>query len=489
VNAVQGAVQAALRPAVARDAGAPLVVGVSGGADSLCLLHALHALRSLAPALGLTLHVAHLDHGLRMASADDAAWVRALCADWDLPCTLGRYAVRALAERERLSLEEAARQARYRFLAEVAQQIGARAVAVGHTADDQAETVLLHLIRGAGLEGLAGMAPDAPWPLPEEPANVSLRVLRPLLAVARADTEAYCATVGLPPRQDESNRNPAFARNRVRLELLPLLRELNPAITAALGRTAETIAGDMAVLQALEREVWAAVAVEEPGRVHLARGAFEQQPMGLQRRLLRRAVATLASLQDLTWEHVEAARRIALAGRTGACAPLPHGLRLRVDYDGLWIEPARQAAAGADWPALAQPVRLHIPGEAALAAGWRITACLLARAELPADWATARDPWAAYLDADLTGESVLLRPRQPGDWLLPLGLHGRQKLSDLLINVKTPAACRDSLPLVLVGEAIAWVVGVRCDQRFAVTDHTARVCALRVARDVEACDG
>jgi tRNA(Ile)-lysidine synthase len=459
-----------------------LLVGVSGGADSLCLLHAL---RALALELGLALHVAHLDHGLRAASAADAAWVGALCAEWGLPCTLEHCAVRVLAERGRLSLEDAARQARYSFLVQVAQQVGARTVAVGHTADDQAETVLLHLLRGAGLEGLAGMAPDARWPLPGERGADHLRLLRPLLTLTRAETEAYCAAAGLLPRQDESNRDLAYARNRVRLELLPLLRELNPGITATLGRTAQVIAGEVAALQSIELKVWAAMAAEESGGVRLARTVFEQQAVGLQRRLLRRAVGALSSLHDLTWEQVEAARRIALAGRTGACASLPHGLRLRVDYDWLWIEPARRTSADTEWPALAQPTQLHIPGEAALAAGWRIAAQLLARAELPDDWATTREPWVAYLDADAVGCDVSLRSRRPGDWLLPLGLHGRQKLSDLLINVKMSAVYRDALPLVLVGEAIAWVVGVRCDQRFAVTDRTERVCVLRVIRNLE----
>jgi tRNA(Ile)-lysidine synthase len=483
MSAIETTVQATVRQALALalPGGGQLLVAVSGGADSLCLLHALCA---LALELGLALHVAHLDHGLRAASAADAAWVGALCADWELPCTLGHCEVRVLAERGRLSLEDAARQARYSFLARVARQVGARAVAVGHTADDQAETVLLHLLRGAGLEGLAGMAPDARWPLPDERGADRLRLLRPLLTLTRAETEAYCAAAGLLPRQDESNRDPAYTRNRVRLELLPLLRELNPGITATLGRTAQVIAGEVAALQSIELKVWAAMAAEESGGVRLARTVFEQQAVGLQRRLLRRAVAVLASLHDLTWEQVEAARRIALAGRTGACASLPHGLRLRVGYGWLWIEPA-QLAADRDWPTLAQPMQLHIPGEATLAAGWRLTAQQLARAELPDDWATTREPWVAYLDADAVGCDVLLRARRPGDWLVPLGLGGRQKLSDLLINVKMPAVCREALPLVLVGEAIAWVVGVRCDQRFAVTDHTERVCVLRVARDVE----
>ncbi|MEN6478284.1 MAG: tRNA lysidine(34) synthetase TilS, partial [Anaerolineales bacterium] len=222
LSAVQDRVREALRAAGQPAAGGALVVAVSGGADSLCLLHALHA---LAPELGYRLQVAHLDHGLRAAAAEDAAWVAALCARWGLPCTVGQAQVRALAEAEGRSLEEAARLARYRFLARVALRVGARAVAVGHTADDQAETLLLHLVRGAGLTGLVGMAPAAPWPLPEDVASAALTLLRPLLAVSRQDTVSYCAALGLTPRKDETNADPAYTRNRLRLELLPVLRE------------------------------------------------------------------------------------------------------------------------------------------------------------------------------------------------------------------------------------------------------------------------
>ncbi|MEN6479884.1 MAG: tRNA lysidine(34) synthetase TilS, partial [Anaerolineales bacterium] len=158
---------------------------------------------------------------------------------------------------------------------------------------------------------------------------------------------------------------------------------------------------------------------------------------------------------------------------------------LRVDYGWLWIERQGARPTAADWPALDAPVTLAIPGDAALADGWRVAARLLARAALPADWAQAAQPRLAYLDAARLGASALLRARQRGDWLVPLGMIGRQKVSDLLINARAPAACRERLPLLTVQGQVAWVLGVRSDQRYAVTEHTEQVCALRVWREGE----
>ena len=269
--------------------GETVVVGVSGGPDSLCLLHLL---RRLAPELRLWLHVAHLHHGLRGAEADaDAAFVAELADCWGLPCTVGRADVAALAREAGLSLEEAARQARYRFLAGVAEAGGAATLAVGHNADDQAETVLMHFLRGSGAAGLRGMLPRTPlddyrllqaatipiasghrvtalrsprwrqvfvvysWtaqplavsgadgdasdpppsPGPRVPASPRLHLVRPLLSISRAEIEAYCAEYRLAPRTDRSNEDTIFFRNRLRHELLPLLETYNPGIRRGSG--------------------------------------------------------------------------------------------------------------------------------------------------------------------------------------------------------------------------------------------------------------
>ena len=218
--------------------GESVVVGVSGGPDSLCLLHLL---RRLAPESHLTLHVAHLNHGLRGAEAEaDAQAVAELAAGWGLPYTIGRADVPSLAAETRASIEEAARQARYDFLQGVARAAGAGTIAVGHNADDQAETVLMHFLRGSGLAGLRGMLPRT--------ALGQGFLISPLLETPRDRVEAYCAAHGLQPRRDLSNADTTIYRNRLRHELLPLLEGYNPAIRQVLGHTAGVLAGDHEVV-------------------------------------------------------------------------------------------------------------------------------------------------------------------------------------------------------------------------------------------------
>ncbi|HYO89770.1 MAG TPA: tRNA lysidine(34) synthetase TilS, partial [Candidatus Limnocylindrales bacterium] len=196
--------------------GTTLVLGVSGGADSLALLHALAALRRR---LGLTLIAATLDHGLRgRDGAADAAHVDALAEAWHVPVVVGTADVAALAVQQRAGIEEAARNARYAFLAEVARSHGAGRIAVGHHADDQAETVLMHLLRGAGLDGLGGMRPLAPVP-----GAPDLMLVRPLLGVTRAQIAAYCARHDIAARDDATNADTALTRGWLRHELLPLM--------------------------------------------------------------------------------------------------------------------------------------------------------------------------------------------------------------------------------------------------------------------------
>ena len=216
-------------------AGETVVVAVSGGADSLCLLHVL---RALQPEHGAQLHVAHLDHRFRgEEAACEARAVAGLAQDWGLACTVEAVDVPALMAREGLSAEEAGRQARYRFLAHVAARVGARAIALGHTADDQVETVLAHLLRGSGPLGLRGMrpvSPPAPWMVEGLAPSVPLRLVRPLLEVTRGETEAYCAALGLNPARDPWNEDRRFQRVRLRREVIPLLETLNPQVREAL---------------------------------------------------------------------------------------------------------------------------------------------------------------------------------------------------------------------------------------------------------------
>lgn len=466
--------------------GATVVAGVSGGADSLCLLHLL---RALSLEFGICLHVAHLNHGLRGAEADaDAQAVAALAAGWGLPCTVGRADVAALAAVPGVSLEEAARHARYRFLAEVAAGIGATIIAVGHNADDQAETVLMHFLRGSGVAGLRGMLPCTPladYRLGEDELTAALSrvspasplLVRPLLAVPRAEIEAYCAAHSLVPRFDRSNEDTTFFRNRLRHELLPLLTTYNPNIRAILTHTAEALAGDYEVLRQQLTAAWAAISLPaSPTEVRFDLTRWRALPLGLQRATVREAVARLRrSLRDIGWEHVETAVQLARRGATGQTATLPAGLALEVSYGEL-----RVAEAGAAWsvdaPQVAGPLALPAEGAVDLGGGWRVTVARGTRALLPPDYASNPDPWAAWLDADVVGPAPYLRPRVPGDRFCPQGMAGhRVRVNEFMINAKTPRAARAGWPLVIGQHGIAWLPGLRLDAAAAVGPETRTV--------------
>ena len=479
-------------------AGDAIVVGVSGGPDSLCLLHVLNR---LAAEEQLVLHVAHLNHGLRGDAADaDAEMVATTAAAWGLPCASGRADVRAAAGQPSVSLEEAARRARYRFLGEVARSVGARTVATGHHAGDQAETVLMHFLRGSGLAGLRGMLPRTSLVydrLPEEEATGDqetafleisangLWLVRPLLDVSRSDIAAYCVAHDLQPRYDATNEDTAYHRNRLRHELLPLLAQYNPAIREVLGRTAATAAADYELLQVELASAWQRLGLPAPAdEVRLDLAGWRRLPLSLQRATLREAIRRLQhSLRNVSWEHVERAVWLGREGGTGQEATLVSGLSLRIGYTAL-----RVAATGSRWaedvPQLAAAVSLDGCGDTAIGRGWRVSVRRLEPAALPADYATGADPWAAYLDAGVVGKSLLLRPHAPGERFQPQGMGGHSiRIGDFMTNVKLPADLRSAWPLLAGNGGVAWLCGLRLDQRAVVRPATTEVLEVRFLRE------
>jgi tRNA(Ile)-lysidine synthase len=349
-----------------------VVVGLSGGPDSLCLLHVLGGLRE---AYDLEIHVAHLNHSMRGEASDaDADFVRRIAARWNLPATIEKRNVPQLADEHGLAFEEAARRVRYAFLAQVAEQVNAKKIAVGHNADDQAETVLMHVIRGSGLAGLRGMLPRTPLtdyrlltplssPAPEmtrmqqeagemnqiedraglqvdpNAVHVTPYIIRPLLEVTRDDIKRYCADHDLAPRFDRSNLDTTYFRNRLRHELLPELETYNPNIRERLRHMAAVAAADYDLLVTLRQEAWDTIVCEErEDAIVFDQTAWQALPVSLQRSTLRQATYRLRrSLRDVTFVHVENARKVALEGETGKASTLPMGLALRVGYETLTV--------------------------------------------------------------------------------------------------------------------------------------------------------
>jgi tRNA(Ile)-lysidine synthase len=449
--------------------GQQVLLAVSGGPDSTALL-AILAHLSASGALGLGLTVAHFDHGLRRRSERQAerAAVSELATRLGLPLVVGEGDVRAHARRRRLSREEAARELRYRFLAEEAESLGIGTVATGHTADDQAETVLLHLIRGSGLAGLAGMRPGSSWPFG---GHQGLLLARPLLDVIRQETERYCREEGLTPCLDVTNLLLEPLRNRVRHELIPLLRRYNPKIEAALLRLASAAAADAAYLEETAGGIWSALATREEGSVSLPRREVSTLSLALQRRLLQAAGRHLLGAdRQIEAVHVQAMLET-LAKRGGGRLSRPGGLSFLVDRESVRLSFCTGEAVEAK-PILETP--LNIPGRTVVG-DWTVQAEVLpaGRAEV------GGDPNQALLDAEAVGEALVVRSRRRGDRFRPLGLGGEKKLQDHLVDAKVPRHQRDAVPLVCAPWGIAWVVGHRIDERAKVREGTSRVLRLR----------
>ncbi|NOZ05369.1 MAG: tRNA lysidine(34) synthetase TilS [Chloroflexi bacterium] len=456
-------------------AGSTVVVGVSGGPDSLCLLHLLKRLQNEG---GFALHVAHLNHQLRGAEADaDAAFVAALATAWSLPVTVEARDVAAHARASKISVEEAAREARYAFLADVAARAGADRVAVAHHADDQVETVLMHALRGAGLAGLRGMLPDSPYPV----RGSDLRLVRPLLEATRAEIEAYCAAHDLQPRFDRSNLDTTIFRNRLRHEVIPYLETINPNIRRVLRHTAAGLADDYAFLRQAVNEAWDAVAREEDEAILFARDGWRALHPSLQRGLIRKAVRRLRpDLKDINWVHVEPARRLAMEKPPGKQATLPAGLTLFHERDSLVIA---ERLPLPDGPFLqpGQDVPVALPARVALPGGrWQLLAEIVARDDLQAHPRTNVDRWQAFLDAAAAGPRLSLRTRRPGDRFQPLGMKGHMTLGEFFIAQKVPVRLRDRIPLLVSGGRIIWVAGHRLDEAAKVTETTKKVLWVRL---------
>jgi tRNA(Ile)-lysidine synthase len=335
------AVDRALRASGMPSRGSTVVVGLSGGADSVALTDALAALRRRR---GFRLVAAHLDHGLRPGSADDADFCEELCRRLDVPFRRGGADVRARAARERGGLEQAARRERYGFLRRVRDEEGAGAIAVAHTRDDQAETLLLRLLRGAGATGLAGMRPRKG------------DLLRPLLAVPREEVLAHLRERGLAWCEDPSNVDPAHRRNRVRHELLPYLEErFNPGIRAALARTAGLLADEAAHVHQEAEALLALVAREDGRALVLARAPLAGAPTAVARAAIRQALARAGGLAQVGALHVERILQLARAkAPSGRRLPLPGGRDARFTRGEVRLEkragPAVKAVSSPEAP-------------------------------------------------------------------------------------------------------------------------------------------
>jgi tRNA(Ile)-lysidine synthase len=445
-------------------------VAVSGGADSVALLRAFV---ELAPSLGVILFVLHLNHNLRGAASDaDERFVRDLAARLSLESAIESQDVASLAGLLHLSLEATGRRARYGFFLRAAAAHRLDSVATAHTRDDQAETVLLRLLRGTGTSGLAGihrsfdlseLATDAPGTEPgeedEPPLSPSPRLIRPLLSTTRQQVEEFLRSVGQPFREDASNLSPRFLRNRVRGQLLPSLEsDYNPRLREALCETAEIAAAENALLEELASEAL---------RANSGQGfpipALQAQPLALQRRILRNICRPHALALDFA--HLEALRDFALAGCAGRLK-LPRGFVAEVIREKHCPSRLVLRAARQGLPAALFCTELPVPGKVPIRNVFGADMYLSAEL-LGAEAAERVYTRASLLSLARTGFRLAIRNLLPGDRFHPLHSSGERKVNRLLQELSVPAMLRRNWPVVLAEGHIVWVPGLPVASRVA----------------------
>ncbi len=457
------------------DPAKPVLAGVSGGPDSLCLLGILQE-------AGYRVIVAHFNHQLRPEADLEAASVSELARIHGLPFMSDGADARGYAKEQSLSLEEAARLLRYRFLFAAARQQAAQAVAVGHTADDQVETILMHFLRGAGLSGLKGMEYRTILPV----FDPQIPLIRPLLSLWRSDTETYCHEHALEPHFDASNDNQAYFRNRLRHALIPELETYNPHIKESLLRTALALQSDYAALQEVLESTWREVFFERgESWVAYDRQKLATLSRGLRRNLIRRAAELLRpENRDFGFDALDRAASFVEAS-AGKQIDFINGLYLFIEKGKTYLAAYKADLPFSEWPQVRKPATISHP-QLDLGHGW-----VLVKEETSMkaeDWSKSSDNWSAWLDADrLQVGDLVLRPRQAGDVFSPLGMDGQtMKVKDLYINLKIPQRARAQWPLVCAGEQIVWVVGYRIAQPFRITEETKHTLHLEIKKLPEA---
>lgn len=439
-----------------------VVVAVSGGPDSVCLLAVL---QELSPELGLTLHAAHLDHAFRGdESAAEARSVRELAATLGIPATIERIDVPRFCAERGLSAQAGAREARYGFLDEVARTVGANRIATGHTANDQAETLVMRLLRGAGLAGLSGIPPKRGI------------IIRPLIETTRQEVMEHLQAAGLSFTTDPSNERPVYTRNRIRQEVMPVLARFNPSAAETLAAEAALIRDEDEALDAFVAPLLDGLLSTGDDHARIGRERFNGLLPGVRRRILRLAAQRLgADVRRLSAVRTAEAIGFMAHARTGRFMELAPGLELGREYDAFVIRPTAQPQEF-DLP-------LAVPGITALP-GLSLSADAAVRgAGAEPDSGCGNYLWQAEFDyATITGP-LRLRSRRPGDRLQPAGMGGRsRKLQDLFTDLKVPRAERDRVPVLAAGEDILWVPGVRTDGRFLPGPGTQQVLVVTIRK-------
>ena len=438
-----------------------VVVGISGGSDSVCLLHILYKLKK---AYNLCLYAAHVNHRLRgKAADDDAAYVERLCGQLEVPVYIKTVDIKKVARERGISEEVAGREERYKFFFQIAENTGAHKIALAQNINDQAETVLMRFIRGSGAEGLAGIKPVR-----------KDGIIRPLLEVDKQSIERYCTVQGLSPRLDETNLQPIYTRNKIRLELIPsITKEYNANFIQTAAVTADIIREDNDFFEGYVNRIVRRQLVAEAGAVSIPIDFLLNQHPAIQRKVARKAIERLTGhMLDIEYKHVRELLHMAKKKCTGLSLHLPGHIKAEVVYDKLYLSNNPDRKIGEC------KVPLPINGEIA------VDELNVAAEAYVIDREALKDirlnDFTKAFDYNTINEELYIRNRLPGDKFAPHGMKGTKKIKDFFIDLKIPRHKRDEIPLLATDNDILWVIGYRTSERYKCTNITKQVLIVHI---------
>lgn len=422
--------------------GDKVVMGISGGPDSMCMLHLFCEIQK---EWSLSLYAVHLNHQYRGSLADDDAdYVEEKCKMLGVPLYSFSSNVKGLSERLKTSFEDAGRQERYRLFFKVFNENDAQKIAVAQNKNDQAETILMRLIRGAGIEGLCGIG-----------YSREDGVIRPILDFTRDEIEAYCEEYDLNPRIDHTNDDVIYTRNKIRKELLPMMQEMNPSIIEHLSRTGQLLKDDNLLLEEITDEYYEKVVSESFEQTVVDLKVFNEFPVALKRRVLRSCIEGLRGLKDVTFDEIETIIQLAATKRTGAKKNYHGELTFEISYDNMII---------------------YLGKRKSKMESYSLAVREMTREEYD-DYKLIPDEIA--IDKDKIVGLLRVNNREPGDRFCPMGFNGQKKLKDFFIDKKIPRDERDLIPIVRDNLGIVWIVGYRQDCRYIVDEGTSAVLILQ----------
>jgi len=434
-----------------------ILIGLSGGPDSVCLLNVLNNLKNK---FMLDLYTVYIDHGLRPEETpEETEFCKKLCAGLSIPFTTKVIDVKTYSKEQGLNKQEAARELRYRIFEETAYEIKAHKIALGHTADDQLETFFMRFFRGSGPTGLSGIPP------------VRGNIIRPLIEIERMEIEEFLHEQKINYITDSSNLKKDYLRNRIRLAFIPEIKKINPHIAQTVSRTMEILREEEKYFELIiTKTLMKLICRKTDFRMELFLTPLEAMDKVILRRVLRRAVDAAKGLRGMEFIHIEGIIDLIKQGRQGDRIYLPRGLRVIKNYSTLVIT--------SEIPLRLGTFTLNVPGEVVLKESRAvIKASVVDKVESYGDGKTM-----AVFDADKTGTVLTVRSREHGDFFYPIGFGKRKKLQDYFVDEKVPRDERDSIPIVVSGNDIVWVAGFRGDERFKVSDETKRFLKMEIKR-------